>query len=74
MSDTKTILILGGGWGGLTAAHALRGLVPKDYQVVVIEKRESFIFYPSWLKILSGEIPDLTCVESPLKNLLRKDI
>ncbi|MDO8366907.1 MAG: FAD/NAD(P)-binding oxidoreductase [Saprospiraceae bacterium] len=71
---SKTILVLGGGWGGLTAAHALRGLVPKDYRIVVIEKSQSFIFYPSFLRVAIGEKPDLDTVESPMKNLLRKDI
>lgn len=71
---SKTILILGGGWGGLATAHALRGLVPNDYRIAVIEKRQSFIFYPSFLRVIIGEKPDLKEVESPVKNLLRKDI
>lgn len=70
----KTILVLGGGWGGLTAAHALRGLAPNDYRIAVIEKSPSFIFYPSFLRVIIGEKPDLDTVESPMKNLLRKDI
>lgn len=71
---SKTILILGGGWGGLTAAHALLGQIPEDYRIVVIEKRESFIFYPSFLRVIIGEKPDLNNVESPMRNLLRKEI
>ncbi|MDO8994664.1 MAG: FAD/NAD(P)-binding oxidoreductase [Daejeonella sp.] len=70
----KTILVLGGGWGGLTAAHTLRGLVPGDYRIAVIEKRQSFIFYPSFLPVIIGEKVNLDYVESPLKKLLRKDI
>lgn len=70
----KTILILGGGWGGLTAAHALRGMLPPEYRIAVIEKRQSFVFYPSFIRAIIGEKPDLNNVESPLKNLLRKDI
>lgn len=70
----KTILVLGGGWGGLTAAHALRGLVPNNYRIAVIEKSRSFTFYPSFLRVIIGEKPDLDTVESPMKNLLRKDI
>ncbi|HWR33644.1 MAG TPA: FAD/NAD(P)-binding oxidoreductase [Chitinophagaceae bacterium] len=70
----KTILILGGGWGGLTAAHALLGQVPKDYQILVIERKQSFVFYPSFLQVIIGEKPDLNNVESPMKNLLRKDL
>ena len=70
----KTILVLGGGWGGLTAAHSLRGMLPPEYRVAVIERRESFIFYPSFLRAMIGEKPDLTHIESPLKNLLRKEL
>lgn len=70
----KTIVVLGAGWGGLTAAHALRGMLPPEHRIVVIEKRQSFIFYPSFIRVIIGEKPDLNHVESPLKNLLRKDL
>lgn len=70
----KTIAVLGGGWGGLTAAHALKGMLSSDDRVVVIEKRQSFVFYPSFIRVIVGEKSDLNHVESPLKNLLRKDL
>ena len=34
----KTTLILGGGWGGLTAAHHLRGLVSSEHRILVFER------------------------------------
>ncbi|MDO9000983.1 MAG: FAD/NAD(P)-binding oxidoreductase [Bacteroidota bacterium] len=71
---SKTILILGGGWGGLTAAHALKGKLPSDYRIAVIEKRQSFVFYPSFLRAMVGETTGLNYIESPLKNILRKDL
>lgn len=71
---SKTVLILGGGWGGLTTAHALKGSLPEDWRVLVIEKRPSFVFYPPYLRVIIGEKPDLREVESPMKDLLRKDI
>ncbi|MBI4947731.1 MAG: NAD(P)/FAD-dependent oxidoreductase [Bacteroidetes bacterium] len=71
---SKTILVLGGGWGGLTAAHTLRGILSSDYRIAVIEKRKSFIFYPSFIRAIIGEKTDLNYIESPLKKLLRKDI
>ena len=70
---SKTIVILGGGWGGLTAAHALRAMLP-DYRIAVIEKRQSFVFYPSFIRAIIGEKTDLNYIESPLKKLIRKDI
>jgi NADH dehydrogenase FAD-containing subunit len=34
----KTILILGGGIGGLMAANELRRLLPNEHRIVLIEK------------------------------------
>src|SRR3989344_373366 len=70
----KTILIAGGGWGGLTAAHALQGMLPSGYRVAVIEARQSFVFYPSFLRVLTGERTSPDHVESPMRNLINKDI
>ena len=70
----KTILILGGGWGGLTAAHALKGMLPSEYRIAVIEKNQSFVFYPSFLRAMIGETSGLKYIESPFKNLLNKDL
>jgi sulfide:quinone oxidoreductase len=52
---SKTVLILGGGWGGLATAHALRGALAEDHRVVVIEKNERFSFYPENLWVMTGE-------------------
>lgn len=70
----RTIAVLGGGWGGLTVAHDLRGMLPPEHRIIVIEKRQSFVFYPSFIRVIIGEKPDLNHVESPLKNLLRKEL
>lgn len=51
----RTVLILGGGWGGLTAAHHLRGLLPSDHRVTVVEKNDSFSLGPSCLWLMTGE-------------------
>jgi sulfide:quinone oxidoreductase len=51
----KTILVLGGGWGGLTVAHVLRGLLEDHHRVMVVEKNEWFSFYPENLWIMTGE-------------------
>jgi sulfide:quinone oxidoreductase len=53
--DGKTILILGGGWGGLTAAHHLRGLVSSEHRIVVIERATTFSLGVSNLHLMTGE-------------------
>ena len=42
MSEAKTVLILGGGWGGLTAAHHLRDLLSPRHRILVIERSATF--------------------------------
>ena len=51
----KTILVLGGGWGGLTAAHHLRGLVSSEHRIVVIERTTTFSLGVSNLHLMTGE-------------------
>ncbi|MFZ5472228.1 MAG: NAD(P)/FAD-dependent oxidoreductase [Myxococcota bacterium] len=50
----KTVLILGGGVGGLVAANALRKALPKAHRVVLVEREPSFVFAPSLLWLLTG--------------------
>jgi sulfide:quinone oxidoreductase len=51
----KTILILGGGVGGLIAANELRRLLPGEHRVVLIEKNARHAFAPSFLWVMSGD-------------------
>ncbi len=51
----QTVLILGGGWGGLTAAHHLRGLLSAEHRVVVIERSTTFSLGLSNLGLMTGE-------------------
>lgn len=50
----KTVLILGGGWGGLTAAHHLRGLLPPEHRILVIERSVTFSLGVSNLGLMTG--------------------
>lgn len=68
------IIILGGGWGGLTTAHALSGALPVHCNITVIEKNESFTFYPSFLKLLTGEITGDSYVSASFEKLIDKRI
>ena len=51
---SKTVLILGGGIGGLVAATQLRKALPRQHRVVLVEREASFVFAPSLLWLLTG--------------------
>ncbi len=53
--SNKTILILGGGIGGLCAATHLRRLLAPEHRVVVIEKNATFALRMANLWIMTGE-------------------
>lgn len=51
----RTALVLGAGIGGITAAHALRRLLPASDRVVVIERERDHVFAPSLLWQIVGD-------------------
>lgn len=51
----KTILILGGGIGGLMAANELRRLLPTAHRVVLVEENPKHAFAPSFLWLMTGD-------------------
>ncbi len=52
MAD-QTIVILGGGVGGLVTAHELRKRLGKEHRVVLVDKEGRHVFWPSllWLQV-----------------------
>ena len=50
----KTILILGGGIGGIVAATRLRKALPSQHRVVLVEREARHIFSPSLLWLMVG--------------------
>ncbi len=70
----KTVLILGGGWGGLTAAHHLRSRLPDEHQVIVVESNDTFTLGPSHMWLMTGERSDLRDVTREMQNLKRPGI
>jgi sulfide:quinone oxidoreductase len=52
---SSTVLILGGGIGGLTAAGHLRRLLSRDHRVVVIERKQAFSMCLANLWVMTGE-------------------
>ncbi|MDJ0924653.1 MAG: FAD/NAD(P)-binding oxidoreductase [Acidimicrobiia bacterium] len=73
MTATTTI-ILGGGWGGLTAAHHLRGLVSSEHRILVIERSATFSLGVSNLGLMTGERQSVRQISRDMANLKRPGI
>jgi sulfide:quinone oxidoreductase len=73
MRGPRTVLVLGGGVGGLVAANRLRRNLPERDSVVLIDREPDHLFAPSllWLAVGSREPSDL---RRPLARLRRKGI
>jgi NADH dehydrogenase, FAD-containing subunit len=69
----QTVLILGGGVGGVVAANRLRELLPREHRVILVDREPSFVFAPSFLWLMTG---DRTAekISRPLARLERKGI
>jgi len=68
-----TALVLGGGVGGLVAAHRLRKLLPARHRVVLVEREARHVFPPSLLWVMTGA-RSVDSVSRPLARLERKGI
>jgi sulfide:quinone oxidoreductase len=69
----QTILILGGGVGGLVAAHALRAALPDEHRVVLVERDAAFVFAPSLLWLMTGD-RTAAQISRPLARVEKKGI
>jgi sulfide:quinone oxidoreductase len=54
MMSIKTVLVLGGGIGGIVTANELRDRLASEHRVVVVEKRADYVFTPSLLWTMVG--------------------
>jgi sulfide:quinone oxidoreductase len=69
----RTVLILGGGVGGLVAADRLRRALPRDHRVILIEREFQHLFQPSLLWVAVGDRrPEQ--IQRPLDRLARKGV
>lgn len=50
----KTVLILGGGVGGLVAANKLREKLGREHRIIVVDRSGQHIFSPSLLWVMAG--------------------
>ncbi len=70
---SQTVLILGGGVGGLVAANELRKALPKEHGIVLVEREASFVFAPSFLWLMTGG-RTAGQISRPLARLEKKGI
>lgn len=69
----KTILILGGGVGGLVTANELRRHLPRDHRIQVIDRQAKHLHNPSLLWLMLGwREPEH--IQADLLRLARKNI
>jgi sulfide:quinone oxidoreductase len=73
VQEGKTVLVLGGGVGGLVAAHELRKQLPRPHRVVMIERSATHLFYPSLLWLMIGQRKPQD-ISRPLATLAQKGI
>ena len=50
----KSIVILGGGVGGIATANALREQLGQEHRVIVVDKQAEYVFTPSLLWVMVG--------------------
>ena len=69
----KTILILGGGIGGVVAASRLRKRLPREHRVVLVERESQHLFSPSLLWLMVGRRTPAQ-ISRPIAGLARRGI
>lgn len=73
MSDHRTVLVLGGGVGGLVAATELRKRLGRRHRVVLVEREREHLFAPSLLWLMVG-LRESGAIKRPLDRLRRRGI
>lgn len=73
MTDSKTIVILGGGVGGLVTARALRKKLPDEHRVIIVDRERDHLFAPSLLWLMTGQ-RSASKIRRPLNLLAKRGI
>lgn len=70
---SKTVVIVGGGIGGIVAANDLRRKLPAQHRVVLVERNAEHTFAPSFLWLMTGDRRPRD-VRRPLAKLLQQGV
>jgi sulfide:quinone oxidoreductase len=73
MRDQRTVLVLGGGVGGVVAATELRKRLGRGHRVILIEREREHLFAPSLLWLMVG-LRESDSIKRPLDRLRRRGI
>ena len=69
----KTVLILGGGIGGLVTARELRKKLDSNHRIILVDREERHLFQPSLLWLMTGD-RESSKISRDLAGLERKGI
>lgn len=76
----KTILILGGGTGGVVAANLLTKVLPKKHRIALVDRRDSHVFLASLPLVVTGRrrpeqiIRNLQRLEGPNLQFVQAEV
>jgi sulfide:quinone oxidoreductase len=73
MNRTKTVVVLGGGVGGVVTARELRKRLPRQHRIILIDREREHLFAPSLLWLMVG-LRRAEEIKRPLSRLERKGI
>ncbi len=71
MSHAKTVLVLGGGIGGIVTATQLRKQLPREHRVILVERETMHAFSPSlpWVMVGMRRVETITRPRTKLVQL-----
>jgi sulfide:quinone oxidoreductase len=69
----RTVVILGGGTGGLVAANRLRRMLPKVHRIVLVSRSPYYTYEPALTSVMLGKRGPLAIMRD-LRSLQRKGI
>jgi sulfide:quinone oxidoreductase len=72
-SSPQTVLVLGGGIGGVVTANRLRRRLDRRHRVVLVDREEDFTLAASYLWVMTGQRTPAQ-VTRPLRRLERRGI